>query len=76
MKSGKYIAIALMAMLFSGCSYIGIGYSETYCQEHGKDYSDAGVCGNSYDIYKNIKKVKSEAYRKYEKVDTDEEMFR
>ena len=38
---------------------ISLGYEHSYCDEHGFDYTDAGVCGNPMDIYQNRKKYKN-----------------
>ena len=64
---GRYILITfVLIFLFSGCSKIvNVGYDKTVCEEQDCDYSDAGVCGNSYDIYRNWKKVKQSVYSNY-----------
>ena len=59
------IAIAIGFMM-SGCSYLGFGENQTYCQEHGRNFKDAGVCGDTYEIYRNIGKVRKISYRDYE----------
>ena len=66
MKNKMIIFILALTTLlfFSGC--FSIGANETYCQEHGCDFHDAGVCGNSYDIYKNWKEAEKEAYKGYD----------
>lgn len=57
--------VILISMFINGCSLIGVGHNDTYCAEHGCDYSDAGVCGNSWDIYKHFKQTKKRAYNGY-----------
>ena len=50
----------LITMIFSsffiiltGCSkVVSLGYEHPYCEEHGKNYQDAGVCGDPMLIYK------------------------
>ncbi|WP_456469995.1 hypothetical protein [Caminibacter sp.] len=43
----------LLLMAFTGCSkIISIGYEHPYCEENGKNYQDAGVCGDPMLIYK------------------------
>ena len=58
-----FILTILSLAFFTGC--FSVGANTTYCQEHGCDFHDAGVCGNSYDIYKNWKKAEKDAYRGY-----------
>lgn len=59
------IAITISFMI-SGCSALGFGENQTYCQEHGRNFKDAGVCGDTYEIFKNISKVRKISYREYE----------
>ncbi len=60
---GRYLIIP-MFLLLTGCSTMfNIGEDKTVCEENGCDYKDAGVCGNSYDIYKNWQKAKEMAYK-------------
>lgn len=62
----KFILIAMTTFMFSGCmSVFNIGHDKSICEEQGCDYRDAGVCGNSYDIYKNWKESKKRAYIDY-----------
>jgi hypothetical protein len=50
----KMIFIGMFAsMLFTGCTMMTVGKEKTYCQEHGADYSDAGVCDDPWTIYQN-----------------------
>ena len=59
MSTKTIFRLALLGVLLTlgGCAkHMGVGYNETYCEEHGCDYSDAGVCGDPMKIYK---------YRKY-----------
>ncbi len=58
-----YGLILILPLLFSGC--FNIGANMTYCQEHGCNYKDAGVCGNSFDIYKNWREAEKKAYKGY-----------
>lgn len=62
----KLLVLTLfIPLLFSGCigKLINIGAEKGYCEEHGCDYSDAGVCGDAYLLFKNKKKVASTAYQ-------------
>jgi hypothetical protein len=56
---GKIILITVVSIFsLSSCSsMLGMGHEKTYCEEHGHDYSDAGVCGDPMQIYKNRKKL-------------------
>lgn len=66
MKKILLTCIALScAFLFTGCigKWINIGEEHGYCEENGCDYTDAGVCGDVYEIFKNKKKVSAVAYR-------------
>jgi len=65
MNKSHIVIIAILTLGLSGCSWIGIGKNETYCAEHSCDYSDAGVCGNSYDVYKNWREVQKKSYENY-----------
>ena len=53
--SGKKILFGIVAsaFLFSGCSMMVVGHEKRYCDEHGADYSDAGVCDDVWTIYQN-----------------------
>jgi hypothetical protein len=31
---------------------VSLGYEHTYCEEHGCNYQDAGICGDPMLIYK------------------------
>lgn len=62
-KIAAFILAGVSLLFFSGC--FSVGANATYCQEHGCDFHDAGICGNSYDIYKNWKKAEKDAYRGY-----------
>lgn len=49
-----FIFWGLLIFLMSGCSrMIAVGEVETYCQEHGADYSDDGVCLTPIEVFKN-----------------------
>jgi len=42
-----------IALLLSGCArMVSLGYEHPYCEEHGKNYQDAGICGDPMLIYK------------------------
>jgi len=44
---------ASVMLLFGGCTQmIAVGETKTYCEAHGKDYSDAGYCLSPIEIYK------------------------
>jgi len=63
MGIGKIILVGMVLITFNGCSTLfNLGENQTVCEENGCDYKDAGVCGNSFDIYNNWQKAKSEAY--------------
>ena len=53
MVGKNIILIGMTALWFSGCSIMTIGHGETYCEERGADYADAGVCDDPWTIYKN-----------------------
>ena len=59
------LTIVLIPLIFSGCigKIINIGKEKGYCEERGCDYSDAGVCGDAYLLFKNKKKVADVAYQ-------------
>ena len=63
-----FATMALLAL--NGCSgkSLGIGYNETYCEQRGCDFQDAGVCGDPMEIYKYRKYIDATgaAYRKKE----------
>jgi hypothetical protein len=60
--------IALIGFFSSGCvaSAFNIGENEGYCEDAGCDYSDAGVCGDPYNILKNKEAAKKLAYDRIE----------
>jgi len=60
------ILTILTTLVFDGCGarFFNIGHNKGYCEEHGCDYSDAGVCGNPYDILLNKEKAKKLAYKR------------
>ena len=61
----KIILFTVTALfVFTGCSskMFNIGENKGYCEEQGCDYSDAGVCGNPYDILLHKDKAKKLAY--------------
>lgn len=59
------ILTLLIPFIFTGCigKLINIGEEKGYCEENGCDYSDAGICGDAYLLFKNKKKVASTAYQ-------------
>lgn len=63
----RTIAVSIIAVFsFGGCSAMfNVGHDKGICEEKGCDYSDAGVCGDSYMIYKNWKDAEKEAYKDY-----------
>lgn len=63
-KMIKYLMIAFFSIfIFSGCSFFNIGKEQGYCEEHGCDYSDAGVCGDVYKTYESRYKDLDKSYR-------------
>lgn len=61
----KSILLAILAvMLFSGCvaDYFTFGKNQSYCEENGCDYADAGVCKSPFDIIQNKQKYNKESY--------------
>lgn len=65
----KAIVMGMMIpFLFTGCigKLVNIGEEQGYCEEHGCDYSDAGVCGDVYQLFKQKKKVAAVAYKNIE----------
>lgn len=55
---GRISVFLVVTFFFSGCSgLIGMGKDKTYCEEHGFDFSDAGLCGDPMEIYKHRKKI-------------------
>ena len=62
----KFIFITMTAFMLNGCmSIFNVGHNKSVCEEEGCDFRDAGVCGNSYDIYKNWRKAIKRAYIGY-----------
>lgn len=53
--------IGIAILLLQGCSgkSLGVGYNETYCEERGCDFQDAGICGDPMEIYKNRKYIQA-----------------
>ena len=53
MKFKLIMIIFSVSFLLSGCSkMVSLGYEHPYCEEHGKNYQDAGICGDPMLIYK------------------------
>lgn len=55
----RVILISIFAFFLGGCS---VGYDKTYCEEHGKDYSDAGVCSGMLKILEDPEGTMSRVY--------------
>jgi hypothetical protein len=53
------------AIIFSGCvaDYFTLGKAQTYCEENGCDYSDAGVCSSPFDIIQKKEFYNKVAYK-------------
>jgi hypothetical protein len=53
-----------LIVAFGGCvaDYFTLGKAQTYCEENGCDYTDAGVCKNPFDIIKDKEKYNKESY--------------
>jgi len=68
MKKSLIFMGIFIPLLFTGCigKLINIGEEKGYCEEHGCDYSDAGVCGDAYELFKRKKKVSAVAYKNIE----------
>ena len=48
------LILIVTILMMSGCSkWFSIGEELTYCEEHGCDYSDVGLCENPIDILKH-----------------------
>lgn len=46
----RVLMLFIPMMFFSGCisKALNIGEEKTYCEEHGRDFSDAGTCKRAY----------------------------
>jgi len=58
MTHGKRMKVFVLGsailLLMNGCSkIISVGETKTYCQEHGADFSDDGVCLTPLEVFKN-----------------------
>lgn len=56
MNNIKIMALAiLVALSLNGCisRFFSVGEENTYCDEHGCNYTDVGVCGSPFDILEN-----------------------
>lgn len=56
MKNKMIIATLLtIPLLFSGCvsRLFSVGDEQTYCKEHGCDYTDVGVCAKPREVLEN-----------------------
>lgn len=61
-----YISLTVL-LLLTGCTqkvgeYFSLGSNETYCEENGCDYSDAGVCDTPFNIIQNKAEARKMAY--------------
>ncbi len=62
----KIVSMLLaLGLTFNGC-VLNLGESQGYCEEHGCDYSDAGVCGDAFEIYKTRHKDVDKSYEHIE----------
>ncbi len=59
--------LMLISSLCSGCVF-NLGESQGYCEENGCNYADAGVCGDTFDIYK---KRYNNIEKSYENIECD-----
>lgn len=59
------LTASFIAIFFTGCveSMFSLGANKSYCEEHGCDYSDAGVCKDPYFVLLNKQNVKAGAYK-------------
>lgn len=61
---GKKIILGMVcSFMLNGC-LLTVGYDQTYCEENGADYSDAGVCGDPMEIYENRHALAAASNRK------------
>ena len=51
MDGKNIVVMILVSLVLSACS-VTVGEESTYCEEHGVDYSDAGVCDGPMAVYK------------------------
>ena len=53
------LIITVFSIFLAGCSAkdFSLGYEKSYCEEHGCDYTDAGICGDPMEIYKYRKDI-------------------
>lgn len=58
------IYIFIISIMFNGCvaDYFTLGKNKSYCEEHGCDYADAGVCEDPFEIIQNKKKYNKLSY--------------
>lgn len=62
-KNIKNMTFLLIIMTFlNGCSFFNIGEPQGSCEELGCDYSDAGVCGDVFQIYETRYKDLDKSY--------------
>lgn len=49
------IFLLLITLMMSGCvsQAFSVGDEKSYCEEHGCDYRDVGLCANPLDILEN-----------------------
>jgi len=78
MGGKRWILVILFFLLFTGCS-MTLGKDDSYCEEHGVDFSDSGVCDAPMSVYKarhqlrNIQKnCEPPVENRYENYDEEE----
>lgn len=65
----KLFIVGIISIFFiTGCTsktaeYFTLGKGQTYCEENGCDYADAGVCDSPFNIIKNKKLANADSYR-------------
>ncbi|MGE4456733.1 MAG: hypothetical protein AB7E13_07340 [Arcobacteraceae bacterium] len=59
----QIVFLGSILVLFTGCSILNLGEPQGYCDEHGCDFSDAGVCGDVFETYKTRYKDLDRSYR-------------
>lgn len=59
------IKCVLLAIILNGCGvadYFTLGKNQSYCEEVGCDYRDAGVCDDPFNIIQNKAEANKVAY--------------
>lgn len=60
----KTLTITFLVIFTQGCSSMfNLGEPQGYCEEHGCDFSDAGVCGDVFELYKTRYENIDSAYK-------------